>query len=472
MRARRGSMNGDVVVCGGGLAGLAAGHALARAGREVTVLEREPALGGLARTLEHRGQRFDLGGHRLLTDSARVHALVSDVVGEPLLRVARSSKILLRGRSVEYPLRPRDAVSGLGPAATLRTLFGYLASQLLPGARRRPIVSLEDWVVRHYGRPAFELFFRPYSEKVWGLACERISADWVAQRIQGLTLGDAIRRSLVRVAGGGPRTLASEFLYPALGIGGIADGLGAAIAAVGRVTTGAVVTRVTHHAGRIEHVTVNQGGRSAQFSGADFVSSLPLPVLVRALSPVPPARVLAVAARLRYRDLLLVAVRIARERATGETWIYVPGEEFSFGRLHEPKNWSTRMGTPGRTLLVAEHFCRRGDGVWGRDDGELLDRTVSDLVKLGLVRSHEALDGVVVRVPNAYPQFEVGYESARGVLMDYLAGFANLHVVGRTGAFRYHNMDHALEAGLGAADALLGRADSAVAAQLRTGTDP
>jgi protoporphyrinogen oxidase len=463
-------MNGDVVICGGGLAGLAAGHALARAGREVIVLERESRVGGLARTLEFRGQRFDVGGHRLLTDSERVRDLVREVVREPLLRVPRSSKILLHGRSVEYPLRPLDAVSGLGPLATLRMLGGYLASQLVPGTRRHAIVSLEDWVVRHYGRPAFELFFRPYSEKVWGLACDRISADWVAQRIQGLTLGAAVRRSLLRAAGGGPRTLASEFLYPASGIGSIADGLHAAVGERVRVSTGSVVTRIGHRAGRIEQVAADHGGRTTQYGATDFISSLPLPALVRGLAPAPPTQVLAAAARLRYRDLVLVAVRIARERATDETWIYVPGKEFSFGRVHEPKNWSAQMGTSGQTLLVTEHFCRRGDAVWGSDDDMLVERTVADLVALGLIERRDALDGTVVRVPSAYPQFEVGYMQARRVLEDYLAGFANLHIVGRTGAYRYYNMDHALESGLDAAQALLARADSQPAAQARTGT--
>jgi len=180
--------------------------------------------------------------------------------------------------------------------------------------------------------------------------------------------------------------------------------------------------------------------------------------------------VLAAAARLRYRDLILVAIRIARERATEETWIYVPGKEFSFGRVHEPKNWSARMGIRGQTLLVAEHFCCRGDGVWGGNDDTLLERTIADLVALGFIERRDALDGIVVRVPNAYPQFEVGYAEARRVLVDYLAGFANLHIVGRTGAYRYYNMDHALESGLDAAHALLARGDSQRAARARTGT--
>ena len=464
-------MRRDVVVFGAGLAGLAAGHALAHAGREVAVFERDVQVGGLARTVEHRGQRFDLGGHRLLTDSARVCALVREVVHEPLLRVPRSSKILLGGRYVDYPLRPLNAVSGLGLAATLRILRGYLAAQVAHRLRRRALVSLEDWVVRHYGRPLFELFFKPYSEKVWGLECGQISADWVAQRIQGLTLGEAMRRSLSRPAGDAPRTLTDEFLYPARGIGGIAEGLRAAITAKrGRVHTQCPVTRIVHHGGRIEHVEVRHGEGTETRHATEFISSLPLPVLARMLWPAAPPAILAAAARLRYRDLLLVAVRLACERATDQTWIYVPGREIAFGRLHEPKNWSPQMGAAGETLLVTEHFCARTDLIWRTDDDLLVDRCLDELARLGLIRRRDAIDGVVVRVPYAYPTFEIGYEQASAVVTDYLARFSNLQVIGRTGAFRYHNMDHAIESGLDAAEAILARAAQGDAFR-RTGTD-
>ncbi len=464
-------MDSDVVICGGGLAGLAAGHALVRAGRRVAVLEAQAQVGGLARTLEHRGQRFDLGGHRLLTDSARVRELVRGAMREPLLSVPRSSKILLREHYVDYPLRPLNALAGLGAAGTLRMLRGYLAAQIEHRLLPRPIVSLEDWVVRHYGRPLFEVFFRPYSEKVWGLDCERISADWVAQRIQGLTLGEAIRRALLRQADGGPRTLTTEFLYPARGIGSIAEGLRADIEKCSRVRTDSVVTRIEHRAGRIERVAVRRGDSSEYCRAEDFVSSLPLPVLASRLWPAPPPAVLAAAGRLRYRDLLLVAVRLARERATDQTWIYIPGREFFCGRVHEPKNWSPQMGAAGETLLVAEHFCWRTGAAWQTEDHALVGRTVAELVALGLIRRADVLDGVVARVPCAYPLFEVGYAEASRTITDYLAGFANLHVVGRTGAFRYYNMDYAIESGLDAAHAVLARLDAPRAALPRTGTD-
>jgi protoporphyrinogen oxidase len=463
-------MGGGVIICGAGLAGLAAGHEAARVGHDVLVFEREAEVGGLARTMEHCGQRFDLGGHRLLTDNARVCGLVREVAREPLLTVPRASKILLGGRYVDYPLRMLNAVSGLGPGTTLRVLGGYVAAQLACRPRRRAVVSLEDWVVRHYGRPLFELFFKPYSEKVWGLPCERISADWVAQRIQGLTLGMAVRRALSRPTANGLRTLAAQFLYPARGIGSIAEGLRAAIEGRGEIRVNSSVTRLVHRAGRIEHVVARERGADASYHAAEIISSLPLPVLVRSLTPAPPPPVLAAAARLRYRDLLLVAVRIARERVTDQTWIYVPGRDLSFGRVHEPKNWSPRMGAAGETLLVTEQFCSRRDSVWRADDRALLERSIGELVALGFVRRAEALDGAVVRVPCAYPLFEVGYGEACRVIADYLSGFANLHVVGRTGAFRYLNMDHAIESGLEAADALLASRGAARDAPTRTGT--
>lgn len=465
-------MRGEIAILGGGLAGLAAGHALARAGRTVAVFERDAQVGGLARTVEHRGQRFDLGGHRLLTDNARVRDLVREVVREPLLQVPRSSKILLRGRYVDYPLRPLGALSGFGPLASLRALGGYVAAQLAHRVRPRPLETLEDWVVRHYGRPLFETFFKPYSEKVWGLDCDQISADWVAQRIQGLTLGAALRRALLPPADAGPRTLTSEFLYPARGIGSIAEGLRAAIAARGgQVLAQSPVMRLVHRAGRIEYLEARLGERRERCHAAEFVSSLPLPRLAQLLSPAAPRAVLAAAARLRYRDLLLVAVRLARERATDQTWIYVPGREYAFGRLHEPKNWSRQMGVAGESLLVAEHFCSRGDALWRSDDDTLVGRCADELASLGLIARAEALDGRVVRVPNAYPAFEVGYGRAAAAVTEYLAGFANLQPIGRTGAFRYFNMDHAIESGLDAADAIIARSAAPRRALPRTGTD-
>lgn len=463
-------IDGDVVVCGGGLAGLAAGHALARAGCGVVVIEKQPVVGGLARTIEYRGARFDLGGHRLLTDNAAVGRLVREATGEELLSVKRASKILLRGRYYDYPLKPVNALAGLGVLSALAVAGDYTREQLRAWLAPTPAVSLQDWVVRHYGRRLFELFFRPYSEKVWGIDCARISADWVAQRIQGMTLGSALREAFFRT-GRRRRTLTDRFLYPARGIGAIAEGLARKIEQGNRVLTGREVVRIRHRAGRIESVGVRNGAATEEYRGQVFISSLPLPALVSRLDPAPPARVREAAAGLRYRDLVIVALLLNREQVTDQTWIYFPDPDIPIGRVHEPKNWSRRMAPPGATVLVAEHFCFRNDALWRATDTELVDRTARELARLGLIAQCEVYDGKVVRVPHAYPVFEVGYHERCRIISDYCAGLGNLHLIGRTGAFRYYNMDHAIESGLDAARTALAGLGAPQAALARTGTD-
>lgn len=462
-------MDGKTLVLGGGLAGLAAGWALTQTGRGVHILESADAVGGLARTVARDGFRFDLGGHRFFTQDARVDRFVRELLGDELVAVPRASRIYLRGRWIEYPLRPLGALFGLGARTSAQILAGYARAS---GARRLrpvPLASLEDWVVAHFGRPLFELYFRDYSEKVWGIGCGDISAEWMAQRVQGLSLGTAIQHALLKRGAALP-TLVDRFLYPRLGIGSIAERLRAAIERSNPVATGARVVRVRHDGRRIEGVTVRRGKALLELRGDAFLSTIPLTQLIQALNPHAPVAVRAAAARLRYRDLVIVAVMLRRERATGQTWIYFPGKDVPFGRLHEPTNWSEAMAPPGCTLLVTERFCFRGDATWNATDAELIETTVHHLERLGFIRREEACDGVVVRIPAAYPLFEVGYQERSRMLCDYLARFDNLQVAGRGGLFRYYNMDQAIASGLAAAQAL--RARNAVAPAAAAGAAP
>ncbi len=453
-------MERETLILGGGLAGLTAGWALTQAGRRATVLEGGGQVGGLARTMVCGGFRFDLGGHRFFTHDARVERLVRELLGPELVTVPRASQIYLRGKWIAYPLQPLSALFGLGLRTSAAILLGYAWASAARRLRPAPLVSLEDWVVAQFGRPLFELYFRDYSEKVWGIGCRDISAEWMAQRVQGLSLGAAIRHALLKRGPDLP-TLTDRFLYPRLGIGRIAERLREEIESSSEILTDTRVVRLHRDGWHIEGVTARQGDKTGEFAADAFLSSIPLTQLIQSLHPPAPVDVRAAAAQLRYRDLVIVTVMLDRDRATDQTWIYFPGKDIPFGRLHEPTNWSAAMAPPGRTLLVTERFCFRGDATWNATDAELIETTVHHLEKLGFIRRHEVLEGVVLRIPSAYPLFEVGYLERSQVLGDYLQRFENLYIAGRGGMFRYYNTDHAMASGLDAAQSILRRAAQA-----------
>ncbi|MBW7996786.1 MAG: NAD(P)-binding protein [Candidatus Glassbacteria bacterium] len=445
----------DVVILGAGLAGLTAGNLLSGPGADVLVIERERAVGGLSRTMEHNGFRFDLGGHRFITDNQRVDDLVKDILDGDFLEVDRSSKVLLNGKYFDYPWRLLNAFRGLGVRGTSAILFDYSAERLRRLFRKTEIRSFEDVMVHRFGRAMFDIFIKEYSEKVWGIECGLIAKELAEWRIQGLSLWVAARDALYGPGGGNVRTLARKFLFPPLGIGMIAEGLRREIERNNPVLTDTTVVRVDHSTGKIDSVTVRKGNETRLHRAAEFVSSIPLNTLVRLLDPKPPAEILEAAAGLRFRDLLMVTVMIDRPRVTDLTWIYVPGRQIPFGRIHEPTNWSAKMAPEGKTLLVTEHFCFRGDGLWRTADDALVETTVASLEGLGFILRHEVIDSLVLRIPNAYPVFEVSHHENRRKIRDYLETFGNLRVIGRGGTFRYFNMDHAIESGISAAEEII-----------------
>ena len=453
---RDGLLTRRTLVLGGGFAGLAAAHALAGAGREALVLEAGPVVGGLSRTENFGEFRFDLGGHRFFTHDEEVAALVARLMGDELIDVPRSSKILLRGRYVDYPLRPLNALAALGPATTARVLADWAIEQLRGLSGSRPDVSLEDWVVHRFGRTLFKIYFKEYSEKVWGLPCDRISVGWVARRIEGLSLGRAVRDAFTREHRSSVASLVDRFAYPRLGIGRIGERFVEEIAPHGRVICEARVTRVRHEAGFVREVLAETPDGERSFAAGAVVSTIPLPALARLLDPAPAPEVLRAASSLGFRDLLLVAVAVDRPFVTDQTWIYLPDRSIPFGRIHEPKNWSLAMAPPERSLVVAEYFCFRGDEIWKSSDEHLARLTVDGLERLGYLQSRQVIGTRVVRVPAAYPLFEVGYERHAATVRDGLAGIGNLHVAGRSGCFAYQNMDHAIHSGIDAARSLLG----------------
>lgn len=443
------------LVMGGGLAGLSAAHALTTSRYPVTVIEADEYVGGLARTVEHNGFRFDLGGHRFVTQDQALENFVRNLLNEDCLIVPRSSKILLRNRYFDYPLKPLKAFFGFGPKMSAQILIDYLLERLRARFISDTPVSLEDWVVTHFGRTMFNVYFRDYSEKVWGIDCQCIDQKWVEQRIQGLSLGKAIAKALLPSRGGGLATLANRFLYPRLGIGQITDNLAADIRKKNAIYTQTLVQFVNHSRSRIHSVELLCNNRPSLLSANHFISTLPLPVLIQSLRPRPPEHVLEAASRLRSRDLVTVTLMINRPRVTDQTWIYVPEKSIPFGRIHEPTNWSRSMAPDGKSLLVVEYFCFRNDEIWNSDDVDLVALTRKHLMNLGIINRGDIIDQVVLRIPNAYPLFEVGYSDHCRTIYRYLETFENLYTAGRGGMFRYYNMDHAMQAGFDAAHSIL-----------------
>ena len=442
-----------VIVAGAGPAGLSAALALARAGRAVTVLEASDAPGGIARTVERDGFRFDAGGHRFLTRIPQVREIWEGLLGADMRVRQRRSRILFHGRTFDYPLTAGSALRGLGVRESARVLASYAAARLRP---LRPEENIADWFTNHFGRRLFETFFRPYTEKVWGLRCEDIGAQWAAQRVRGLSLRAALLDMLRRGAGG-QRTLATEFEYPRLGPGMLWQRMYAEIEARGgRVLLGHRVAGVRLEGGSVRAVAVETGDGRRELAAGALVSTVPLSVLVPALDPPPAEGVLAAARALRYRDFLQVALILEGPDPVPDTWLYLHDPGLRAGRLQNFRAWSPELvPDEGASCLGLEYFCQAGDSLWSLPDGELVALAERELGRLQLGPPPRIRGGYVVRVPHAYPVYDAGVRERLATLRRGLGPIPNLHLAGRNGLHRYDNMDLAMWTGILAARKVL-----------------
>lgn len=445
----------DTIILGGGLAGLSAGFKLTKAGRPVTVIESSSSVGGLSKTITRGDFRFDLGGHRFITKNKEIDNFVKGILKGNYLTVLRKSKIYLNNKFFDYPLKPANALFGLGPIKTFRAVFDYGKEKIKNLFITPRNVSLEDWVINNFGRTMFIIYFKEYSEKVWGIECKNISEEWVSKRIEGLSLGVAIRNAFFKFSGKDVNTLLDKFIYPLGGIGEISQNLCSEIMKNNRVMTDTEVQKIYHEDFTIKAIIARNCDQIYKISGNEFVSSIPINTLVKMLNPLPPEDIIDSASRLKYRDLVIVTVMLDKERVTDLTWLYIPEKHITLGRIHEPKNWSPYMAPEKKTHIVSEYFCFQGDEIWNKRDEELTSLTVSYLEDLGLLNKKEVIDSCIIRVPKAYPILEVGYKEHYNKILNYLQNFKNLYIAGRTGMFRYYNMDLAIESGLEVAEKIL-----------------
>ena len=443
------------IIVGAGPAGLSAAYELLQNNVRATILEADALhVGGISRTVQYKGFRFDIGGHRFFSKNQEMEQLWTEWLGNEMLQVSRMSRILYRGKLFDYPLKAGNVFFNLGLLETLRCLASWLHAHLRP---KHPELSFEDWVVNRFGRRLYSMFFETYTEKVWGMPCREISADWAAQRIQDLNLLKAGLNALGWRSKSAKliKTLVDEFRYPRLGPGMMWEKLTSNLIEGGcELFMDEKVHTITWDRQGVTGVIAKKG----RYSGDAYLSTMPLRSLIRALDPTPPAAVLEAAENLKYRAYLTVVLILDADELFPDNWIYIHDPGVRMGRIQNYKNWSPDMVPDSRyTSLGLEYFCHIGDTLWTSSDSDLVEFGMQELLKTGLAKSEQLRDGTVVRMPKAYPVYDSDYQSHLEVLRSFVeVELPNLQIMGRNGMHRYNNQDHAMLTGILAARNALG----------------
>ncbi len=444
----------DILIIGAGPAGLTAGYLLGKAGRDVHIVERDPRyVGGISRTVDYKGYLFDIGGHRFFSKAKEVVDLWNEILPDDFVERPRLSRIFYRGKFYSYPLKAFEALRNLGLTTSTACVASYAWAKLRPVAAPK---TFHQWVRNAFGEKLFSIFFKTYTEKVWGMSCDDISADWAAQRIKGLSLSSALVDALKRSLGLGARkkagaetikTLIESFRYPRKGPGMMWDAAAAKIVAAGnRITMDRTLDTMSWDAGagRWTVTLVSGSGERSTITAREVISSAAIHDLSHALTPAPISTLHARA--LRYRDFLTVALIARTADDFPDNWVYIHDPAVSVGRVQNFRSWSPELiPDPDTTCLGLEYFCFEGDGLWTSSDEDLIALAKREIDHIGLIRSSDVVDACVVRQPKAYPVYDEDYShNVAMVRLELEKSYPTLHLVGRNGMHKYNNQDHAM----------------------------
>ena len=440
-------MKNNVVIIGAGPAGLTAAYYLVtRYGISSTIIESDSIVGGISRTVERDGWRFDIGGHRFFTKVREVEALWKEILppGEFLVR-PRMSRIYYNGKFYDYPLKASNALKNLGVVEAFRCVMSYVWARINPPKDQ---TTLEGWIASRFGWRLYEHFFKTYNEKLWGVPTNRMPADFAAQRIKNLSLFNAVVNALMPKRNQKDITsLIEEFNYPKLGPGMMWERARDLVIERGcSVVMNQRVVGIQHGNGRAHTVIAqDQSGARSEYQCDHVVSSMPISQLLLGMDPPPDASVLAAARDLRYRDFLTVALVVPQQYSFPDNWIYVHAKNVQVGRIQNFGSWSPYLVKEGRTCLGLEYFVFEGDETWNKPDAELIEQGKRELGTLGLVDPAKVETGYVVRMPKAYPFYDEHYRANVAKIVEWLNAHAsNVHPVGRNGMHRYNNQDHSM----------------------------
>tara|TARA_R110002074_G_scaffold364915_1_gene538509 strand:- start:22137 stop:24266 length:2130 start_codon:yes stop_codon:yes gene_type:complete len=448
-----------VCILGAGPAGLATGHELATNDTKVTIIEKNDYVSGLCRTVEVDGYRFDLGGHRWFTQNEELNNWFRRLMKDEIVMVNRISRIYYGGKYFNYPLDIKDVIVKAGPVTICVAGVTFIKAMVEYSVFDKPVVNMKQAYTKQFGSKLYQMFFKIYTEKVWGKPCEELSSDWVSQRSKGLNIMTILREAIVH-SKNKVVSLVDEFMYPRLGFARICERLAEEINKIddNEILLNSTVTKVTYHGPRDFEVEYDQAGKKVTVKSDSVVSTIPLGILAQILVPAADEKVLAAAKSMEFRDLITVNVMFNKKQVSKDTWLYLQDKELIFGRLHEPKNWSAAMVPDDEhTSLVLEVFCTAGDEIWTLTDDEVARRCIDDLVdKLNFVKRDEVDNWAVVRTRQAYPVYDLQYGEKTKIVNDFVSQFEGLHIAGRGGSFRYNNSDHSIEMGLMLARKILG----------------
>jgi protoporphyrinogen oxidase len=435
-----------VVVIGAGPAGLTAAYELTKLGCLPILLEKRNTVGGLARTENYKGFHFDIGGHCFFTKVEEVKKMWHEVLGDDFLRRPRLSRIYYNRKFFYYPLKPLNSLIGLGFWQSVLIVLSYLRWQVFPYRHEN---TFEEWVTNRFGKRLFQTFFKTYTEKVWGISCSELRAEWAAQRIKELSLKAALLSMFLK-----PKrtikTLIEEFHYPRCGPGMMWKAVKQEIEQRGGIVQlNSDVIGICRRGNTIESVVVSNNGHHEIIRGNNFISSIPVSEFIKKLDPPPPPSVLQAAAKLNYRDLLIVCLIINKPDLFPDNWIYIHDPKVKVARIQNFKNWSPDMVPDStKTSLGLEYFCTTGDDLWNRPDDELVELGKSKTDRIGLARYIDVEGGCVVRVSNAYPVYDCTYREQLAIVRQFVDGLQNFQTIGRSGLHRYDNQDHAMLTGM------------------------
>lgn len=448
----------DVLIIGAGPAGLTAGYLLGKAGRSVQIIERDPVyVGGISRTVVYKGFHFDIGGHRFFSKSREVVDLWNEILPDDFIDRPRLSRIYYGGKYYAYPLKAFEALRNLGVFTAAICMASYAWAKVTP---IQPTKTFHQWVRNQFGEKLFSIFFKTYTEKVWGMSCDEISADWAAQRIKGLSLLAAVIDGLKRSLGvkakpsaqlgeqGGVKTLIESFRYPRKGPGMMWETAAEKIKAMGgQLDMATELVSLTWDAGaELWTVTAKTAaGETRTYHARNVISSAPITELSTAMAVTPAAA--ANAAALRYRDFITVALITKKEHTKDfpDNWIYIHDPSVKVGRIQNFLSWSPEMAPEGFACLGLEYFCFEGDGQWTSADADLIELAKREIEKIGLIKAVDVVDASVVRQPKAYPVYDDAYQmNVEAVRAEFEAKYPTLHLVGRNGMHKYNNQDHAM----------------------------